>query len=72
MQKYPKKIDNWVKKKDLFSYTMAKIREIQDIFSVSLKAYDFFLILSTLFFYIKTIKYSIFNIEVQNFYVLTL
>lgn len=42
MQKYPKKIDNWVKKKDLFSYTMAKIREIQDIFSVSLKAYDFF------------------------------
>lgn len=53
MQKYPKKIDNWVKKKDLFSYTMAKIREIQDIFSVSLKAYDFFLILSTLFFISK-------------------
>ena len=71
MQKYPKKIDNWVKKKDLFSYTMAKIREIQDIFSVSLKAYDFF---NTKYpsFYIKTIKYSIFNIEVQNFYVLTL
>ena len=52
MQKYPKKIDNWVKKKDLFSYTMAKIREIQDIFSVSLKAYNFF-ILSTLFLYQK-------------------
>ena len=52
MQKYPKKIDNWVKKKDLFSYTMAKIREIQDIFSVSLKAYDFFNTKYP-FFYIK-------------------
>ena len=60
MQKYPKKIDNWVKKKDLFSYTMAKIREIQDIFSVSLKAYDFFNIKYP-FFISKKIKYSIFT-----------